>query len=380
MTTRALLRLLLDAARETDMAAHTYVVGGAPRDCLLGHPVKDLDVVVEDPGGSGRAGILAQCLAGKVGVRHVAADQYGVVHVGPFPASAVYEGVNLAGEKVEIVTARAEKYDKSLKTGSHKPVAVRPGTLAEDLSRRDFRFNTLAWRLADIPEGRFAFADIPIVDTLDGRADLRAGLIRTPLDARVTFEEDPSRMLRAIRFSARFDFQYDPDVEAALGSMADEMRRLPYELLDGVLCGKILTLPYEKMQRALLDLERFGLLKVCLERIPEARLRRVVDGVVEVRKFLLLIRHGFPSYTRGQLDSTHFDWLHQAEVRETDERLQMALDRFVKPPIDVEKLMTDKGLVGPAIRNAVTLARRMLLPDPFVDGAELHQRVAAALP
>lgn len=380
MTTRALLRLLLDAARETDVASHTYVVGGAPRDCLLGHPVKDLDVVVEDPDGRGRAGILAQRIAGKVGVRHVAADQYGVVHVGPFPTHASHQGTNLSGEKIEIVTARAEKYDKSLRTGSHKPVSVRPGTLAEDLSRRDFRFNTLAWKLADIPEGSFAFADIPIVDTLDGMADLRAGLIRTPLDARVTFDEDPSRMLRAVRFAARFDFRYDPDVEAALGSMADEMRRLPYELLDGVLCGKILPLRNDRMERALLDLGRFGLLKVCLERIPEARLRRVVDGIEDVRKYLLLIRHGFPSYLRGQLEVDHFEWLHRAEGNEPDERLQAALDRFVKPPIDVERLMLDKGLVGPAIRNAITLARRMLLPDPFVDGADLHQRVAAALP
>ena len=84
---------------------------------------------------------------------------------------------------------------------SRKPDSVRPGTLAEDATRRDFTINTL---LQNLHTGE-------IVDPL-GRAyaDLEAGILRTPTDPKVTFEDDPLRMLRAVRFAARFGFTVEP--------------------------------------------------------------------------------------------------------------------------------------------------------------------------
>ena len=126
----ALTKLLSEAARHLKMAEHSYIVGGAPRDFALGFDVKDVDVVVEPRNGK-NAVTLAEEVANMLGGLSVQPDQYGVVHIGPVPNDQIYDGINLRGQKIEIVTSRKEKYEK----GSHKPSQVEPGTIMEDLLR-----------------------------------------------------------------------------------------------------------------------------------------------------------------------------------------------------------------------------------------------------
>lgn len=202
-----LLALLRRAV--SDEHAKAWIVGGYVRDKLLGRPHLNPDVVVEDGDAlavARRFAALAQAPA------PVTFERFGTAQV------------TLPGRLVEFVTARAESYAPA----SRKP-DVRVATLEEDLRRRDFTVNTL---LMDL--------DGKVHDPLGGRRDLEARLLRTPADPVRTFEDDPLRMLRGIRFAAELGFTLAPDLIPAMRSMkarlappvvsaeriADELRRM----------------------------------------------------------------------------------------------------------------------------------------------------------
>lgn len=187
------LHILQDATRGTPYEGRLYLVGGYVRDRLLGHEADspDIDLVLE-----GDAGAVARMLWDKRVAMHppVTYPAFGtaMVHVGD--------------TQVELVTARDETYRK----GSRKPV-VAPGTLLSDARRRDFTVNTF---LQNLHSG-------DIVDPLGtGRADLDAKVLRTPLDPETTFTDDPLRMLRACRLSAKLGFAVADETFAAIRTNA----------------------------------------------------------------------------------------------------------------------------------------------------------------
>ena len=110
---------------------------------------------------------------------------------------------------VEVTTYRTDAYDPT----SRKPEVVFGDSLEGDLSRRDFTVNSMAVRL---PELTF-------VDPFDGLTDLAAGVLRTPVDPRQSFDDDPLRMMRAARFAAQLGFGVDPAARAAIVDMADRI-------------------------------------------------------------------------------------------------------------------------------------------------------------
>ncbi|HKB20411.1 MAG TPA: hypothetical protein VKC65_05300 [Gaiellaceae bacterium] len=158
-----------------------YLVGGSVRDILLGEPSFDVDIVVE-----GDAIALANELAKKLDGRVRAHRTFGT--------AVVLYG---ADARVDVVTARSESY--------HAPAvlpAVEPGTIDEDLHRRDFTINAMAVSLKGDALGE-------LVDPFDGRKDLEAGRIRILHDS--SFIDDPTRILRAIRYEDRYGFRMDDD-------------------------------------------------------------------------------------------------------------------------------------------------------------------------
>ncbi len=168
-----------DAAREE----RVYLVGGVVRDLLLGHERADVDLVVE-----GDAVALARRMAESVTVH----ERFGTATV------------RVDGSAVDLASARAESYPR--------PGAlpdVRPGTLAEDLARRDFTINAMAMPLA---------GEARLIDPHDGVRDLAGGIIRVLHPA--SFEDDPTRALRAARYAARLELSLDP-ATATLLSEAD---------------------------------------------------------------------------------------------------------------------------------------------------------------
>jgi poly(A) polymerase len=160
-----------------------YIVGGYVRDLLLERPVKDIDIMAA---GNGIA--VARAFAKMTGAAHVITYQkFGTAMV------------KTHDRNIEFVTARKEKYRPS----SRKP-AVETATVKEDLSRRDFTVNAMAIAVHPSEYGK-------LLDPFNGRVDLKNALLKTPLDPDETFDDDPLRMMRAVRFAAQLDFTIDDE-------------------------------------------------------------------------------------------------------------------------------------------------------------------------
>jgi tRNA nucleotidyltransferase/poly(A) polymerase len=296
-------------------------------------------------------------------------DQYGVVHIGPVPRSLIYDGVDLKGQKIEIVTSRKEKYDRSKEKGSHKPSQVEPGTIIEDLLRRDFTFNALVWRLLDVAQGPDKDSILDLTGM--GMADLKAKIVRTPLDPNETFDDDPSRMLRAVRFAVKYGFELDPKTRQAIKRNAKQVKRLPYEVVDGILFDKILPLPDAK--KALSIMKGLGLLDPVVEMIPANRMRRAVSRQIKNIGMLLTLS-GFDIPTGlDKLTEEQLRLLRRIEAKLSHDDLETVYGRLVKPPVDTRKLIKDTGIEGREVGEALKRARDIIVLDPFVKPAKLQE-------
>ncbi len=155
---------------------------------MLGRPSKDVDFLTV---GSGIE--VAREVARKMRGSHLSVfKNFGTAQV---------KGRDI---ELEFVGARKESYNRD----SRKPI-VEDGTLADDISRRDFTVNAMA---LCVNAGRFG----ELVDMYGGEADLAAGVIRTPLDPDITFSDDPLRMMRAVRFATQLGFEIVPETFDAI--------------------------------------------------------------------------------------------------------------------------------------------------------------------
>ena len=157
-----------------------YLVGGIVRDLILGVRNLDLDIVIE---GDGIA--FAQKLAKKLDKKLISHRRFGT--------ATIVIGAHL---KIDIATARFESYPHP---GSLPQVT--PGFLKDDLFRRDFTINAIAINITGREFGE-------IIDLFGGRQDLRRKVIRILHDQ--SFIDDPTRILRAIRFQQRYSFRIEP--------------------------------------------------------------------------------------------------------------------------------------------------------------------------
>lgn len=197
--TNDLLRSI--GALADQMRVQAYVVGGYVRDLLLETGDKDIDILVIGDGIE-----FAKAFAKETGTGSVVAfERFGTAMV---PGK---------GGKVEFVGARKEKYDPD----TRKPI-VTIGTLHDDLSRRDFTVNALAVGLNEETFGT-------LYDEFDGLKDLQNGILRTPLDPVKTFEDDPLRIMRAIRFSSQLGFVIEEGALRAIESMKDRLSIISQE-------------------------------------------------------------------------------------------------------------------------------------------------------
>ena len=168
-----------------EQGLRAFLVGGIVRDILLRRESVDIDVIIE-----GNSGEVAKALASRHSSQATTHDQFGT-------AKLYVQSVT-----IDLATARTETYDE--------PGAlprVTPGAIEDDLSRRDFTINAVAMDLSSVRFGE-------IFDPLGGRSDLDAGLIRTMHGQ--SFTDDATRMLRALRYQARFGFTIEAETKAQL--------------------------------------------------------------------------------------------------------------------------------------------------------------------
>lgn len=184
----------------TEWEGHLFAVGGCVRDEILGSEIKDVDIAVDLPNG----GIeFAKWLRNR---RQLLGMPILFVKFG----TAKLRLRRFPEEEIELVQTRAEKYTKKT---SRCPEVV-SGTLKEDCFRRDFTVNTL-------------YRNISTGEILDvtgrGIADIRRGIIRTPMEADETFDDDPVRVLRCLRFAARFGWDIAPETMEGLEKNIDRL-------------------------------------------------------------------------------------------------------------------------------------------------------------
>jgi poly(A) polymerase len=187
---RAAVDFLSQMVKKSKWKGKVFLAGGYVRDELLGLDPKDVDIVIEFPQGGIK---FAEWITKKLGVYKKGSNPviYPKFGTAAFRLQGVnHKGYDLSKIEIEAVMTRKEQYH----AGSRKP-DVSPGTLKDDVERRDFTVNSL---LKDLSTGE-------ILDlTGMGKSDLRKGVIRTALDPDVIFKEDPLRMLRAIRFAVKY--------------------------------------------------------------------------------------------------------------------------------------------------------------------------------
>lgn len=210
-----------------EIGQSVYIVGGYVRDYYLNREKDiqkpDIDFVTV---GSGIA--LATRVAAKLGTRQISVfKKFGTAQIR-------HEDMIL-----EFVGARKESYRRD----SRKPI-VEDGTLEDDQHRRDFTINALYWSINQSDFGS-------LLDPFSGMKDLKHKLIRTPIDPNITFDDDPLRMLRAIRFATQLNFQIEQVTFEAITDKADRIAIISRERIIDEL-NKIVASPKPSTGFALL--------------------------------------------------------------------------------------------------------------------------------
>jgi len=235
----------------SSLGVESYVIGGFVRDYLLQRgEAKDIDIVAI---GSGieLAKAVSKLLPDKPKVQIF--KTYGTAML------------RLDDVEVEFVGARKESYTKN----SRNPI-VEKGTLEDDQNRRDFTINALALHLSPAHFGA-------LLDPFEGRADLSAKIIKTPLAPCITYVDDPLRMMRAIRFATQLHFRIEKDSLDAIKTHHERIKIITKERIVEEL-HKIMR--SERPSIGFILLEKTGLLSYIL---PELTALKGIDEIDEQR-------------------------------------------------------------------------------------------------
>jgi len=248
----AMWRLIEAVARQAQQQrVGLYIVGGFVRDLLLGQPTHDLDLVVE-----GDAIALVESIRATYGGDMRSHAQFGTAKWLPDETVAQALGGSRADngwpDFIDFVSARREFYEQPTALPT-----VQRGSIKPDLYRRDFTINTLAIRLSPEPMGE-------LLDFYGGEQDLKDGVIRVLHS--LSFVDDPTRMLRAVRLEQRLGFRIEPRTEELIHNALGLLDRVSGDRIRHELA---LILAEQQPLRALARLERLGILAAIH---PELRL------------------------------------------------------------------------------------------------------------
>ena len=214
------------------------LVGGPVRDAFLGRKVHDLDFTTSAT--PDQIEKLVKPLADAI---WDVGRAFGTI------------AAQLGEHTVEITTYRADSYDGS----SRKPDVVFGSSLEEDLFRRDFTMNAMALTLPEVK----------LVDPCNGLEDLLAGVLRTPIEPEISFQDDPLRMMRGARFTSQLGAVIHPDTMAAMISLAPRIADISAERVREEFTRLLAT---ESPRQGLEVLVETGIADIVLPELPALRL------------------------------------------------------------------------------------------------------------
>ena len=214
------------------------LVGGPVRDAFLGRKVHDLDFTTSAT--PDQIEKLVKPLADAI---WDVGRAFGTI------------AAQLGGHTVEITTYRADSYDGS----SRKPDVVFGSSLEEDLFRRDFTMNAMALTLPEVK----------LVDPCNGLEDLLAGILRTPIEPEISFQDDPLRMMRGARFTSQLGAVIHPDTMAAMTNLASRIADISAERVREEFTRLLAT---ESPRQGLEVLVETGIADIVLPELPALRL------------------------------------------------------------------------------------------------------------
>jgi tRNA nucleotidyltransferase (CCA-adding enzyme) len=374
----ALMKFLAETAVRLGVADHVYVVGGAVRNFLIGSPIKDIDMVVDAValGEHRDSAWFARQVADAVPARtEIVTDALMVAKVF-IKSTWLLDGIEMEGEVVEIVNARAETYAED---EGHKPTAVTRTTVEEDTYRREFTFNTLLWRLSDLVGGP---SEAEVIDvTGRGVRDLENREMRCPADPDRTFGDDPTRIIRTVKFAFKYGFTLPEETRAAARRQAPKLARIPSKTWT-VLHDVVLESP--QYMRALDVMEDLGVVEVLARMVvADQTFGTTLDRYAQARgmSFMFaLMDRGIPvGRCLGFLDAAQRARFREVVSTMTDADAGQFLAALKQPPIDNESLIRQFSL-APRQRSVLApTARRALLADPSLLGLGYEwERVVAA--
>ncbi len=285
------------------MNYNAFLVGGIVRDLILKKKNLDVDIVVEGDG-IRLANVVSKILSTKV-TEH---KKFGTAHL-----------IFSDNSKIDIATARIEYYPHpaSLPT-------VESGSLKLDLYRRDFTINTLAVKLNPTGFGE-------LIDYYGGLRDLKEGMIRVLHN--LSFVEDPTRILRAVRFEARFDFKIS---KHALYLIKNAIKMNVFEMLSGNrLFTELHLILEEEFPEKIFD--RLEELNVLSQIHPEIKWKRIKPLFLRVKDFLKwyeLLFTGIEIDKIAVLFTAFFDGINSN---------------------DMQKLVHSFGIVGPFGKKVIEI-------------------------
>ncbi|MDA9572797.1 CCA tRNA nucleotidyltransferase [Flavobacteriaceae bacterium] len=226
-----------------------YVIGGFVRDYIIKKSIpKDIDIVVVGDGIE-----FANYVSKKI-------KNTPKVTIFKTYGTAMFRYNDL---EIEFVGARKESYNEN----SRNPKVV-TGTLEDDQNRRDFTINSMAFSLNKKHYGA-------LVDPFNGLKDIENKLIKTPLSPEVTYNDDPLRMLRAIRFATKLNFEIDKSSLKSIESLSSRIKIITKERIVVELNKILLT---DKPSIGFTLLEKCGLLKYILPEITSLKGIDEIEG------------------------------------------------------------------------------------------------------
>ena len=223
---KEIFSVVLNTLKENNLTTTCRVAGGWVRDKLLGRKSDDIDIALDNISGEKLARLINDKL-------YVGKDKVGVVKSNPDKSKHLETAtMKIADHFVDFVNLRTESYSVDSRVPN-----IGLGTPYEDAERRDITINTLFYNINTEK----------IEDHLGlGIKDLENGFIRTPLHAEITFQDDPLRILRTVRFATRFSFELDTQIIEA--SKSKEIKKALREKisnerirkeLSGMFCGPL---------------------------------------------------------------------------------------------------------------------------------------------